>query len=404
MINFYTDTFSEYESVFEEAWNIFPIGEKPKWQHWWFYRYLQISRWYRVGYNVFNNQKTIDYIKSIDYDEKTKQQLKAMTSDERAADKEKMGEYNLFHMIVTPYMGTYASFGDVWENDFGHWWYRFGRHQFNSKSIAKADIKDYYYLPTNQQLFITDAKKVFKKFQDDYYEIVNAKSYPPVITLSIPLRKTKKETMKLISKHLDKNVNFSELNTPQGNFVMHKSKMREKTLKDCFKALEASSYQDDKNLVNIAIKANILKGQIKEYHQKKNNLKDMDSLDSLRSSTSRQLKLARLLAENSALGKFPCINKLPFQKVFLNFELHEIFQYISTHTDIKNFPTINKLSSPEILGNYNLSETFSTLITKAKKEKYGRSSLLAYVKDLKKNGSNEDHSGPVRILKNPINP
>ena len=210
--------------------------------------------------------------------------------------------------------------------------------------------------------------------------------------------------MKLISKHLDKNVNFSELNTPQGNFVMHKSKMREKTLKDCFKALEASSYQDDKNLVNIAIKANILKGQIKEYHQKKNNLKDMDSLDSLRSSTSRQLKLARLLAENSALGKFPCINKLPFQKVFLNFELHEIFQYISTHTDIKNFPTINKLSSPEILGNYNLSETFSTLITKAKKEKYGRSSLLAYVKDLKKNGSNEDHSGPVRILKNPINP
>ena len=123
----------------------------------------------------------------------------------------------------------------------------------------------------------------------------------------------------------------------------------------------------------------------KEYYQKKDNLKDMDSLDSLRSSTSRQLKLARLLAENSALGKFPCITKLPFQKVFLNFELHEIFQYISAHTDIKNFPTINKLSSPEILGNYNLSETFSTLITKAKKEKYGRSSLLAYVKDLKKN-------------------
>jgi hypothetical protein len=210
--------------------------------------------------------------------------------------------------------------------------------------------------------------------------------------------------MKLISKHLDKNVNFSELNVPQGNFVMHKSKMREKTLKDCFKALEASSYQDDKNLVNIALSANILKGHLEEYKDKKNNLNQINSLDSLRSSTSRQLKMGRLLAENSALGKFPCINKLPFQKVFLNFELHEIFQYFSSHTDIKNFPTINKLSSPEILGNYNLRETFSTLITKAKKEKFGRSSLLTYVKDLKKNGSNEDHSGPIRMLKNPINP
>ena len=165
MINFYTDTFAEYESVFEEAWKIFPVGEKPTWQHWWFYRYLQISRWYKVGYNVFNNQKTKDYIKCIDYEIKTKKQLKAMTLDERKTDKEKMAEFNLFHMIVTPFMGTYASFGDVWENDFGHWWYKLGRHQFNSKSLAIADIKDYYYLPTNQQLSITDAEKVFKKFK-----------------------------------------------------------------------------------------------------------------------------------------------------------------------------------------------------------------------------------------------
>ena len=39
----YFDTFEKYEECFNKIWDKFPLGDKPEWRHWWFYRYLQIS-------------------------------------------------------------------------------------------------------------------------------------------------------------------------------------------------------------------------------------------------------------------------------------------------------------------------------------------------------------------------
>lgn len=40
---YYFNTFSKQEDIFEYVWQRFPVGVKPTWQHFWFYRFLQIS-------------------------------------------------------------------------------------------------------------------------------------------------------------------------------------------------------------------------------------------------------------------------------------------------------------------------------------------------------------------------
>ena len=129
--------------------------------------------------------------------------------------------------------------------------------------------------------------------------------------LSINLQKSKKETVRDFSKFLD-NHNFygiEDKNLSSPYFHFDKTKLKESTLRDCYKVYEMSVNQDKPNLFELGIKADVIKGAIAEYKSReahyKKNIKEFLSNNSLKSATSRQIRYAHNFALNAGTSSFP---------------------------------------------------------------------------------------------------
>lgn len=301
----YSERFPKYAEAFEWAWERYQKGEKPTWHHWWLQRYLQIS----PSYYEFSllNLKRVKLQKKMGYKEKEAEK-------EIGIGKFKSQEH--FNKVKR----TFAAFGgDIWVTHFAMWWYIRARHQFSIQVVKNPDIREFFYLPSNRLPSIDDINNYRNKFFEYKKEIITTRGFPSVAAIGIPIRSTKKKTMKLIEDYLDEHVNFSKPGIPVGNYSMHKSKLREKTVEDCYKVLELRAYQNEPNLIFLALETNCLPGTIAGYKNSTVPAHQLQCLNSLRAATSRQLKHALYIAENAALGIFPS-NKKPEHVMEFDFE------------------------------------------------------------------------------------
>jgi hypothetical protein len=293
--------------IFEKVWERFPEKNPPTWQHFWFYWYLRFSKSYWLTLKFLRTKKLDDsHAKAI-------------------------AEIPGYAQVLT----TCSDFGDVWEKDFTTWWYFAGKYQFFPLVEPKFGPASLFNLTTNKKV---DSKYISETLEslEEFLKIAqDFTAMPQVLGAIVPIHATKKKTLKEFEKYLDKTVTFAPKELVKGNYVINKSKLRKQTIVDCYKVLDIRSRYDQPDLANIAIEANVLRGAMADYRAAGYDLKKMNSVESLRSGTSRQIKQAVLIAENAARGIFPSINMhehLAFDSKFAK----EISKINSEITEVSN--------------------------------------------------------------------
>ena len=376
-------SFEFEERNFDKLFEKYPCDFRPSWQHYWFYRFLQISPSYFFEHvcqltnaqrdkltSMEDKKKYLDKIKKKFENSKLNSLIAARVMNQkewRDFKRERQNELNvspeLFRQRIVEVRKTYTAFGDVWKYGFIRWWYIRGQHLFKNNEFNNAEIFEYYNLPFDNRMYSPDIDIKIEEFKKHLNLINNQKLYgaipgglpirfirkvnfffdrwknPTYLGLSIPIRNTKKETIKMISDFLDKKINFGKPEISKGFFTIYKSKMREVRISGSYKMLELRARQEKANLKDIAEQANIIKTSLAGYRTHTDIERKLGALDSLRSGTSRYINVALMLAENAAVGKFPCIEK---PKVFYNFDYIEINNILNTLMHRNNSQKFNR--------------------------------------------------------------
>ena len=381
--NFNFKSFELEERNFDKLFEKYPCDLRPSWQHYWFYRFLQISPSYFFEHvcqmtdgernKLHSTEEQNKYLNKIKkkFENSTLNSLVVarITNQKDWRDfkqlRQKKLNYapELFTERLTEVRKTYSAFGDVWKYGFIRWWYIRGQHLFKNNELNNDKIFEYYNLPFNNRIYsaaidikVEDFKKHLNLINDQkLYGAIpkglpikfirkanfffNRWKNPTYLGLSIPIKNTKKETLKMISDFLDEKINFGKPEVSKGFFSIYKSKMREVRISGSYKMLELRARQEKANLKEIAEQANIIKTSLAGYKTHKDIDKKLGALDSLRSGTSRYINVALMLAENAAVGKFPCIEK---PKVFYDFDYIEINNILNTLIHRNNSQKFNR--------------------------------------------------------------
>ena len=186
--------------------------------------------------------------------------------------------------------------------------------QESVSNYRKATMKAPYLhfsFDTRQKLDRKQISSYLNEIKEDLEKLYKEGGYPVASMLSINLQKSKKETVRDFSKFLD-NHNFygiEDKNLSSPYFHFKKTKLKESTLRDCYKVYEMSVNQDKPNLFELGIKADVIRGAIAAYKLKearyKKNIKEFLSYSSLKSATSRQIRYAHNFALNAGTASFP---------------------------------------------------------------------------------------------------
>ena len=309
----YFNTFEEYENNLELV--KYEIQEdQPSWLHYWFYRYLQVSPYYwAMHLNQSKSKEEKDRYKSI----------KKYNNDWEKCD-DLCGKDGI--KIFSPERPTtaYKFLGDVWSIDFARWWYTRARYFFKHLSYFldkqesiprdyhKTVIKDawlHFGFDTREKLDRKKLSSYLRYIKKDLEYLHKEGGYPVASMLTINLQKSKKETIRAFSNFLDSFYGVEDENMGSTFFHFDKTKLKESTLRDCYKVYEMSVYQDKLNLFELGIKADVIKGAIAEYKSRealyKKNIRIFRSYNSLKSATSRQLRYAHNFALNAGTASFP---------------------------------------------------------------------------------------------------
>jgi len=376
-------SFELEERNFDKLFEKYPCDFRPSWQHYWFYRFLQISPSYffehvcqmtDVERNKFSTtEEQNKYLSKINKkfeNTKLNSLIAARVCNKkewRDFKRERQNELNvsseLFGQRIVEVRKTYTAFGDVWKYGFIRWWYIRGQHLFKNNEFNNAEIFEYYNLPFNNRMYSPDIDVKIEEFKKHLNLINDPKlisftykglpiknirkanfffgkwKNPTYLGLSIPIKNTKKETLKMISDFLDEKINFGKPEVSKGFFSIYKSKMREVRISGAYKMLELRARQEKANLKEIAEQANIIKTTLTGYMTHTDIDKKLGALDSLRSGTSRYINVALMLAENAAVGKFPCIEK---PRVFYDFDYIEINNILNTLIHRNNSQKFNR--------------------------------------------------------------
>lgn len=324
----YFNTFDEYEKNLELV-KAEIQEDQPSWLHYWFYRYLQISPYYwAMHLNQSKSKKDQDKYKSI-----RKYNNNWEKCDELSG---KDGKRLFSPDYIHP---TYLRLGEVWSIDFARWWYTRARYFFKHLSYfldKQEGIPKNYHKTILKTPWLHSAldtrEKLNKKKMDSFLNGIKIDleylhkegGYPKALMLSINFLKTKKETVRAFSDFIDTFYGVEHKNMNSTIFSFNKTKLKEATLRDCYKVYELNTRQKKNNLFDLGIKAGVLSGAIAEYKSRetiyKKNPRMFRSYNSLKSATSRQLRYAYNFALNAGIGTFPRKNHPSFYYIELPIE------------------------------------------------------------------------------------
>ncbi len=302
MEKLYSDHFAAYDRIFDKVCDEFSVNLRPSWHHRWFYRFLQISISYYYVWGMEQLKK-----KGIRRPKNWQDHL----PDFRAVNR------------------TFAAFGDVWSFDLAQWWFYIGQFQFIERPEFK--LRELARIPMGYKQDQAEIKKCLDRLNDYIDTIFITPSHPDTLILGIPLNKSKKKLLEEITIALDRNTLYPQNKTHFGNFFINKTKLKEKTLKDCYRVLEIQVRNPEISLIELAKLAGTLQTSLAGL----NSDSSSQTAKSVRSGISRQLNLGLNIAENAARGIFPDTSSYPgVQSLFFkNNDLYQPFyQSRADHT------------------------------------------------------------------------
>ena len=160
-------SFELEEKNFDKLFEKYPCDFRPSWQHYWFYRFLQISPSYFFEHvcqmtdaqrdkltNTEDKNKYLNKIKKK-FENSTLNSLiiarinnqKDWRDFKQLRQKELNYPPELFTERLIEVRKTYTAFGDVWKYGFIRWWYIRGQHLFKNNEFNNDEIFEYYNLP-----------------------------------------------------------------------------------------------------------------------------------------------------------------------------------------------------------------------------------------------------------------
>lgn len=328
MEHIHFNTFEEYEKNLELV-KAEIQEDQPSWLHYWFYRYLQISPYYWAMH--LNQSKSKE-------DQKRYKLIKKYNNNWEKCDG--LAGKDGIRLFSPDYIHpTYLRLGEVWSIDFARWWYTRARYFFKHLSYfldkQEGIPKDYHkviiktpWLHSSLDTRVKLNKKRMDSFlggiKKDLEYLHEEGGYPKALILTINFLKTKKETVRAFSDFMDTFYGVEHKNMNSTIFSFDKTKLKEATLRDCYKVYELNIRQEKNNLFDLGIKAGVLTGAIAEYKSReaiyKKNPRMFRSYNSLKSATSRQLRYADNFALNAGIGAFPRKNHPSFYYIELPLE------------------------------------------------------------------------------------
>ena len=271
-----SDQFELHDKALLKVMEKFKFHAKPAWQHKWFYRYLQISLSYR-------------YVHSCECELESGSQ-----PDE--GYKEFLPDYDYVKHI-------WSCFSDVWTCEFIRWWAIFGQKHFSKKDISMID--EIALLRFGKKYVHSDLDLINKSYKKHLKKWLNEPSVPDMLILGVPMDQSKEQLLQRLGTVLDKYTVYPQENASHGNFYIFKSKIKEETIRDCYRTLEIKMNNPDISLIELANKSNTLKTSLAGLR----NSKSGDHVNTVQVGIKRQLNMAINLAENAARGVFPCVEK-----------------------------------------------------------------------------------------------
>jgi len=261
-----SDYFEIYDRAFYDICSLLNISKIPNWKHIWFYRYLQLS------YSRFVLTNCNEGL----WDLKIKENLPDLIRLEKI--------YSLFPINR--------------QQDFASWWFPEGMRFFSKfEKLEFTEIGS--LIPHNKYVTFDDYWNLRKSFENYMVTIYGDRDGPPAMVVGFKISKSKKQILQEFEEFLDKNVSLQKEFITAYEFNFEKSKIQEKTLKDCFRALEVRTIYPDLDLLEVAQIASTLDQSLMGLGRSE------DSNLSIRSGISRQIKNAIRISENAARGIFP---------------------------------------------------------------------------------------------------
>lgn len=277
-----SDYFDVYDQAFYAVCDDLGIKKIPSWKQKWLFRYLQISTSRFTLNSISEGKLPLNYEEKIPAIENVKIFSSVIPLDHK--------------------------------NHLHDWWFPDGMRFFNK--LAKLDFTEIGSVIPVPELVNRDAYFNLKESFDSYLaSIYGDKESPPALLVGFKFSANKKQLMSEFEEFLDKTFNFNLGLTLADGYLFEKSKIQEKSLRDCYRALEVRIRNPGSDLLDVAFAANTLGISLEGFNRNE------ESNQSIRSGISRQIKNAHRISENSSRGMFPTdlnYENLPINKDFLN--------------------------------------------------------------------------------------
>ena len=205
---------------------------------------------------------------------------------------------------------TYRAFGGVYRTYFGEWWFRTAQFRFGVSTVPKP----HKFLRLNE---LEDAPnepaEAIRAALDRYTAVERpAEGMPASLIVAIPVSRDRRRVMREIEALIEREFGPERSDDPETFMRLIDNKMREQTLINAMRVLQAQSAVPRAPLYMVGNYA-----KIAPHYWTDPKIKRRESPEVLEKRmmmeivTSRQLRRAYLLAENAARGRFPCLDPLP---------------------------------------------------------------------------------------------
>jgi len=315
------DLFELYDQAFDEVCDELQVVDKPTWQHRWFYRFYQINLVPKLIYILENTNKDNELPELL----------------------VRLSKHDVYEDLLEATEKFYCSS----DQTFVKWWFTKAKNYFVN---SKDKVKGIMTIKFNDEFRSQDTVFWLKKFYILIKDILQQKYRADHLLIAVPVRGSKKETMELIERYIDGSFSFNSLwsgkkNQNENPYEITKNKIPLKTIKDCYRLLEYIAFNPKEDLVDIAKNSGILEFSLLNL----DGDRGIESLNSIRSGTSRLMTLTIELLQGSAYGFFPAPSKMPqksYRKDPFN-EVRKIFPYLTSQqlfeSARKNLPPLAKM-------------------------------------------------------------
>jgi hypothetical protein len=281
------DLFDLYDQAFDAVCSDLNISNTPNWQERWFYRYLLINpvlkfcpilRWKK---ELLTTKEELDRESLIDSLYKSSD----LVLDERYSDL-------LMNSLAS---STATHLNPRLHKNFSEWWFLSAKNRIHEQFPVK-DI-DFFshladWLPNYEERYEAWVRAHSSEFEELY-----TLTWDRYRAVMIPRVGNRKQILKEINNLLD------EIHVETSHIV--KSKISEKTIKDCFRVLEYLACNGETNLLSLAENADVLKfsrvGLRDEFGSNSSN--------SVKVGVHRLSKLSLEILKASSFGFFPTLGK-----------------------------------------------------------------------------------------------